>query len=175
MCNDVKILPYCHFDGVPTLRDSELIGLYNRMAVEGLAFSAYPQGCDHWLQEMKSRHSLLYIVFVNEEPGGMLWLNDFRGKYAHVHLVVFKKFHGSNHLDKGRNAIYSVLNSKDSQGKQIWDGFVGVIPKWNRLAIHYALACGFRKVGVIPFGYYNILTDSSEPAAILQLAREVNT
>ena len=165
------ILPYCHIDGIPTLRDSALLGLYHRMIEEGSAPSAWPHGLERWMMEMKERRSLLYLVLVNHEPGGMLWLSDFRGRYAHVHLVVFKQFHGRGHVDKGRFAVLSVLNGKDALGRHVFDGFVGMIPTWNRVAIAYALRCGFKKVGVVPFGHYNVDADKSEPAVMLVLDR----
>ena len=166
-----NILPYCEMDCIPTLRDSDLLHLYDRMAAEGSAVAAYPHGREHWLSEMKSRRSLLYVVLVNHEPGGMLWLNDFRGRYAHAHLVVFKKFHGRQHIDKGRFAVLSVLNGKDAQGRYVFDGFLAMVPEWNRLATAYARACGFKKVGVVPFGHYNVDADRSEPAMMLVLGR----
>lgn len=165
------ILPYCHFNGIPTLRDSELLGLYHRMAAEGSASAAWPYGPERWMMEMKERRSLLYVVMVDESPGGMLWLNDFRGKYAHVHLVVFREFHGRDHVEKGRFAVQSVLQGKDALGRYAFDGFVGMIPEWNRVAVAYALRCGFRKVGVVPFGHYNIDEDRSEAAVMLAIGR----
>ena len=169
MCN---VLPYCELDGIPTLRDSDLLHLYDRMDAEGAAVSAYPYGREHWLAEIKSRRSLLYVVLVNHEPGGMLWLNDFRGRYAHVHLVVFKEFHGRSYVDNGRSAVKTVLDGRDAKGQHIFDGFIGMIPEWNRLAIAYALRCGFKQAGVIPFGHYDHKQNQSVPAVLLALARE---
>ena len=168
----VTILPYIHIDGIPTLRDSDLLHLYDRMDAEGSAVAAYPQGRENWLAEMKARRSLLYVVMADDAQGGMLWLNDFRGRYAHVHLVVFKEFHGREHINKGREALWAVLHGMDATGRYVLDGLMAMIPTWNRLAIAYARACGFQKVGVIPFGHYDETKEKSAPAVLLVLGRE---
>ena len=164
----ITILPYCHIDGVPTLRDSDVSALYRRMEEEGSARRCFPGGHDRWVNEILTRRSLLYVVLADGEPGGMLWLNDFRGRYAHSHLVVFRKYWGREHLDKGRRAVRMVLDAN----KGLLDGFLAAIPNWNRLAIRYARDCGFTDVGVLPFGYHDVVNNISGPAMLLALGGE---
>lgn len=170
--HNAKILPYVHLDGVPTLRDSDLLGLYDRMDREGLAGSCYQEGRLHWLEEMKSRRSLLYVCMGDDGPMGMVWLNAFRGRYAHSHLVIFRAYHGRANILTARWAIQTVLRSRDAHGEYLWDGFVGMTPETNRLAVAFALRCGFRKVGVVPFGAYDFRQNKSVPAVLTVLERE---
>ena len=168
MCS---ILPYCERDGIPTLRDSDLLHLYDRMDAEGLAVKCYPDGRDHWLAEMKTKRSSLYVVILNDLVFGMLWLNDFRARYAHAHFVVFKDFHGRENACNAQDALNKVLHGKDFDGRYVFDGFLAMIPTWNRLAVAYARRCGFRSVGVIPFGYYDKVKQQSVPVELLEIQR----
>ena len=165
------ILPYCHLDGIPTLKDSELAALYARQEGDGGEYSRLAGGGGQFVREVKDRSRLLYVVLVDGQAGGMLSLTHFQARFAFAHLVVFREFWGRKFWPLGRQAVHSVLQGRDQSGGPVWDGFVGLIPQKNRPALAYARYCGFKETGVLPFGYIDTQNNSA-PAVMLALGRE---
>ena len=84
-------------DGIPSLRDSEILGLYDVMVDEGVADTIFFDGevssRDDFLEAMTNHNNnILYVLKADGELAIACWLNHFNGKTAQMHWTCFRKF-----------------------------------------------------------------------------------
>ena len=149
-----QIIPYIQIDGIPTLRDSEILSLYDKMVEQDLdqiVFMSEPvMSRDKFLAIVKSSGTLFYAV---EDSDGSIaaitWLNRFEGKIARMHFCVYKEWWG-----RGAGIMMEVARHikslQDEEGIPIFIRLVGYIPSNNKFALRCALKDGGSICGTIP-------------------------
>ncbi len=172
---EVKIFPYTKRDGIRTMRDSDILGLYDQMVEDGSAelvfYAGHIKNRDDFLKYMKAPGVYLYILEVNKDVVGVTWLDKIEDKTAFNHFCVFSNFWGKNTAGLGRVTLKKLINIGDVHGF-VFDVFKGTVPVWNKRAIEFAQACGGMNLGVVPNGIWNAGKHKSEDAAFIYYTRE---
>lgn len=170
----VKIIPYVHSDGVPTFKDSEIRGLYDRMVQEGSAdmvfYSGTIRSSEEFLSAMKGPNNFLILIYWNNELSAIMWANRFQYKFAQNHFCCFKNVWGNHKVihEMGRVSCLWLL---DNLGL---DSLFSMIPERNQPAINAVVGAGATIVGRTPLGAYNYKTGKSESAVWISYIREGN-
>lgn len=150
----IELIPYMLIDGIPTFKDSEIMGFYARMEEEGTAPTVFSDGTINnaldFLAVMKSSLNMLFIIFVDGEQSGVMWLNRFEARFARLHFCLFSNQWGKNSIPIGTEVRRIVMNWKDKEGNYLYDLLLGIIPSSNRVAIRYVKKCGGVIQGEIP-------------------------
>lgn len=171
------ILPYIKVDGIPVLRDSELIAIYNKLVAEKLDIILFSTEAemspDRFVSIMKSDGTLLLLAEDSENNiAGILWLNRFEGKSARMHFCIFKNWWGksSEIMQLFREHVFSLV---DSFGLPIFNTVVGYIPSVNTHAIRCALRDGCKLCGVIPDYFWDYRVGKMIDATVVYVKGEV--
>jgi len=169
--NNVKIVPYVEVDGIRTFQDSTIIGLFERVVSDGIFDTIFYEGTvdskEAFLTMMKGNGAILYLLLIEKEIIGFVWLNRFEGKTAHLHFCTFKNTWGTGkNVGIGRFTLRQLINMG------CFDLFVGWLPVWNTHAINFVKACGAKTAGIIPNAVFNSKSGKSEPAEFIYLTRE---
>jgi len=150
----VDVIPYTLIDGIPTFRDSEIVGFYTRMEKEGTASTVFSDGIINnardFLAVMKSNLNMLYVIFVDDEQSGVFWLNRFEARFARMHWCLFSNQRGKDSIGIGVEVLRIIMNWKDRDGKYLYDMLLGIVPSSNKIAIGYCKKCGGVIQGEIP-------------------------
>jgi len=173
---NVRLLPYTEINGIRTLRDSDIVALYEKIISDGMKDVVFSDGeianAFDFLTAMKYGNNKLFVVLADEEWAGVLWLNRFKSKTAHAHFCGFSSFWGKNTVDIGKKAINEVLHMKNGDNNEyLFDTLLGLIPVANIVAIKWVKKIGFIEVGVIPNGLWNEPMKHSEDGMLLCLTR----
>ncbi len=169
-----SILPYIELDGIRTVPDSKIKGLFDQTVTDCLQDIVFYEGtiktAESFLAMAKSFGTFFYLLYDDKDVVGYTWLNRFENKTARQHYCVFKKFWGKS-IDIGKFTLESFLKQKDSEGDYIFDLLTGFIPAWNKKAINFSLKCGGKTYGEIPNAIYNAKMQRSEPAVFIYYIR----
>ncbi len=140
----VTLKPYTTVDGIPTYRDSEIIELYGRIIDDGYDYifhgSSITDG-QSFVRAMKN--CLLNVVYLEESPVGVCWLNRFEEDTARIHFCSFRTA-GTRTIEIGKATIRQLFE------KTRFKAFIGHIPSSNRLAIEYTVRVGAKVIGKLP-------------------------
>ncbi len=165
------LLPYTEIDGIRTVKDSVIKGLFQMTVTEGLDKIVFYEGtvqtADEFLRVMKNSMSWLFMK--DGEIIGYTWLNRFENKTARHHFCVFKD-HWGQLEELGRYTIQRLVNLESGDG-YVFDLLTGFIPAWNERAIKFALKCGGKTHGVIPNAIWNHEKQQSEDAVFIYYTR----
>ncbi|MGE4551898.1 MAG: hypothetical protein AB7D57_02235 [Desulfovibrionaceae bacterium] len=174
MSGEYGMLPYAEVDGVRNVPDSFVAGLYERVLAEGGAHvfrdGSIPTAAA-FVRMARQTGTAFYLLFVRGEPAGALWLNRFECRFARLHHFVFREFWGPDTLKLARYCMGEIFAMADETGRPLLDGLMGSTPADNRLALSLTLRCGFKRVGVLPFGAYDAATQTSGPAVLTAMTR----
>ena len=164
----MEIIPYMQIDGIPTFRDSEIKGLWEKLEQEGIprtfSRSSYFKCSEDFLYEMKN-HNSLYVVMEEKQLVGVFWLNHFQEKFCQIHYWFYRKWWGQT--ERLGREIFSAIFSWG-----VFDGLYGILPKDNSLAVRLAKKCGWKEIGVLPFGFYDEKEKVSKPSVIIYLTKD---
>jgi hypothetical protein len=170
----MKIIQYGYYDGIPTLRDSEVMDLYRRMLRDKTADTVFYDGSirnpKDFLLFIKSCCTMIVAMSDEGEPLGMGWLNNRHMRSVDGHFCLFCDAWGSNSVEIGKSMVEYAVNLKQD-GEQIFDVIIGTIPKWNKAAIMFAEKCGAVIVGDIPCAVYDFESGVSKSATIVYYQR----
>jgi hypothetical protein len=174
----VNLIPYTKIDGVPTLKDSHVMDLYDRMVSDGVAASIFEDGTinsrEEFLFSVTSGHNILYLVMADDEPAIALWLNNFQGKSVQMHWTCFSKFWGKGSVPIMQYALNKIINMTNDEGEFVWDVLIGLIPVSNPRAIQFAKKCGAWSDVTIPHALFDSRSNRSVDAALIYFTRELN-
>lgn len=150
---NVNLLAYTAIDGIPTMTDSEVMGLFDRMVEDKTVWHVFYDGSvktrEQFLHMMKHGHNQLFLVSVDREVAGIIWLNDFDSKRAYFHFCFFSNVWGQELPDVGRHCVMELLYMKRNDG-YVFDALMGLTPEPNRLAHKWCKAMGFTVLGTMP-------------------------
>lgn len=128
--------------------------VFDKAREEGILESLFYDGSvktgDEFIKEVLRPGSLPFVVMGDGELAACSWLNQIAGRTARVHYAIFRKFHGRRiHQSIGKHLYGYILTRKDAGG-HMFDCLYGITPAINPLAWKAALACGWKKTGILP-------------------------
>lgn len=166
-----KHIPYTQVDGVPTFKDSEIIGLYQRIWDEGLGPTLFHDGsiknAAHFLQLMKGSGTILHVVVEEDgHPVALWWLNRIEQTHAYCHFCAFIELFATPDTKKiGKDAMKICF---DGMGFKV---IMGMLPSTNVIAIRYLGKVGMHVLGTVPNLMHTESGDGVE-GTILYITRE---
>ncbi len=167
MSREYQIVPYAVHDGVPSFRDSEIEGWFERLRSEGsvrwLFFDGMVTDAREFVRLVKTPGVFFFTVWAGrDEPAGaemvgVFWIRDFIGNAAHLHHAIFKKFWGSETKMIGRHVLEYILAADGEEGRLPLVGvLLGITPVNNISAVKFAKAVGMERLGTVPGMLYDI-------------------
>lgn len=158
-----------------TNRDEELLRSIFRMILKtGHEASVIPDGFtneEDFFDGMTSGECWPFAVIESGSVKGFFWLNRFESRFARLHFCTFDKPDTMTRIEFGREVLRQAINMKDDDG-YLFDMFMGITPESNQAANAFTVACGAKKVGVLPYGAINPETKKAENGVIVTLTRE---
>lgn len=151
----ISIIPYIYVDGIPLLRDSQILGLIDRAEKDGTLSMIFYGDSTYtkfdFLQKVKhSGDCALYVVKHGNNTAGFVLLDHIRYRHAHGHFCVFKEYWGTKEITE---ISHTLLRYLFAQGYSV---LIGVVPADNEYAIRFSerTLC-MKKLTVIPKYFYN--------------------
>jgi hypothetical protein len=138
---------YQVIDGVPTMRDSDIAWLYDKVEAEGLSGTLFHDGSiankHEFVDYVKTPACIFFLITLTGKPFGFFWLNRIETTHAYCHFVAFPEFWGDGRTVKvGQEAMKICLKE--------FDTIMGMLPSTNHFAINYLLKVGLHKIGNVP-------------------------
>lgn len=174
----ISIYPYIEADGVRTMADSFLAGLYERTVHEGFDRVAFVDGSIRsvadFLGIVRNMADNRFFVFADEarEVLGMFWATNFEGRACRSHFAFYREA-GRRRLTvaMGRMGLEYMLHAQDEAG-YVLDSVEGLTPVSNRLACRFVRKIGMRIIGEVPNRLWNHWEGRSESAQLSICTRE---
>lgn len=172
----MKIDLRCYFvvDGVPSMRDSRIVQLYERMAADGtLAQINYEGRIPSGAALVQAAKAAIYfaVVCADGEEVAIVWLNRWQPRRAHLHFCMFSNGWGKNSQAIGR-AVLAHLFTITTNGTPCLDMIWGIAPATNERACAYVQSCGGQLSGLIPNYVWNAAAGCSEAGYLFHITRE---
>lgn len=174
---DVKVDLYTRIDGIPTFKNSDIFGIYNKIVEQNLDSLVFSDGTINsgrdFLNMLYTTNTILFVITYKNKKVGITWLNRFQGKKAQIHFCFFKEMHGRPKLIQiGEFALNKILNWKYSDNNEYFvDVLIGYIPVWNKAANKFMTKINATKVGIIPNSKWHSI-EGSEHAIFYYATRE---
>jgi len=149
----IKINPYFIWDGIPSMRDSHITTLYNRMVDDGTIAAMNYEGDipdAEALLKIALNAALFAEITFRGEHAGVYWLNRFEHRRAHIHFCMFKKIASADKVLIGKQVLDDLFKNRSLE--MLW----GIVPKSNKAAVDFAVACGGIVIGAVPGYIWNI-------------------
>ena len=155
---DYSLVAYTAVDGIPTFTDSFIMGLFDRVQDEGLFQSLFYDGetktANDFLSMFKFGSNQLFVLVIEKEVAGIVWLNNFEVRRAEFHFCFFKNLRGKRSFEIGKKVVLELLNM-EANGKPMFDLLTGLTPENNRAARLWCKKLGFKTLGAIPSAVYD--------------------
>lgn len=174
MDSEIILMPYIVFDGIPTFTDSFIKSLYGRMVKDKSADMVFLDGSvtDEigFLDMMKFMDNALWILNVEKEISGVVWLNNFERKRAWFHFCFFSNIWGKDTVAIGKECIRTLLDLKKN-GEYDFDLLTGLVPDRNEKALEWCRKMNFKILGHLPCACWNEKEQKSEGGIIFYAER----
>jgi hypothetical protein len=146
---------YNRYDGIPTMRDSDITALYQKTEDEGLSGIVFDDGsirnASEFVDYVTTPAVIFFSIALRGKPFGYFWLNRIESTHAYCHFMCFPEFWGDGRtVTVGQEAMKICLKE--------FDMIMGMLPSTNHFAINYLLKVGLHKIGTIP----NLIWSESE-------------
>lgn len=172
----IRVIPYMKIDGVPTLKDSQILHLYDKMVEDQVADTIFFDGevnsRREFLSAMTSQYNLLYAVECDGLLASACWLNNFSGKTAQMHWTMFGEFWNNGSVRIMKHTLKNIINLKHPGGEYLFDVLIGLIPVTNKRAIEFSRKCGAVVETVIPYGLFDYRSNQSVDAMLIYFTRK---
>lgn len=179
MTMETRLLPYTFVDGVPTLKDSEIVQLYEWSREErSLQTVFYNIDCssitrEWFLRFWKHPGKKIYLILGEGQVGGWVWIDRRIDCCASVHFNMFRWTWGPRALQMCRQGVFELLHMEhNGNGKHKLEVLVGQTPVTNRLAIKFIQKIGFKPIGRIPGALFDFKSQSYVDAYMSYISRE---
>lgn len=140
--------------------------------VESTFYDGTVRTAHDFVADLTRPGTLPFLVLWEGLPAGVTWLNSIEGRAVRGHFCLFRQVWGRKRtVPIGRGIFETLLTLRDGRGF-FFDVVLGLTPADNPFSWRLALACGARKVGVIPNGIYLAATGSSADAVLTATTRE---
>jgi len=167
-------MPYTERDGIRTAADSDIKRLFERTEQDGLVPVVFYEGTiknkEQFLALARSPSTCFFLLMKGVVTVGYMWLNRMENRTVRQHFCVFKEYWGES-VELGRYGLKTVMNMQDRDGSYLFDLLTGYVPAWNERAIKFALKCGGKTHGKIPFAVFNKEKGRSEDAVFIYYTR----
>lgn len=164
----ITVRAYVQFDGIPTMRDSQIETLFHLMERDGTRKLVFYDGSiktsKDFLAYMKSPQNVLLVAYEGEAPLAFGWLNHFEQNTAQAHFCFFAETWDGLSIEIGKALIGKSL------GFFNLDMLIGHVPQWNTAAVKFAIKCGAKLLGDLPYGVVDE-DGQSHPMTILYYVR----
>lgn len=142
-----EFILYQVIDGVPTMRDSDLEYLYDKVEAEGLSGTLFYDGSiknkREFVDHVKSPACIFFLITLRDNPFGFFWLNRIESTHAYCHFMAYPEFWGhGDTVNAGKEAMRICLKE--------FDMIMGMLPSTNLPAISYLSKVGLHKIGTVP-------------------------
>lgn len=145
-----KVLPYTHFDGMPTFRDSEIEALFALMVrdntVETVFYDQSIKTGSDFIRFVKSPGVVLFVAQDEFKPVGCGWVNGFECQTARAHFCLFSEVWGNNSVSVGKKLVQTAIATLRLKM------LIGYIPSYNVTAIKFGQKCGAKIATELPHG-----------------------
>ena len=145
----IKVRPFIYVDGIPTMRDSDLATLFDKMVRDGTDKLVFYDGLiKDWIdfiEFIKNPGVMMFAVYEDENPIACGWLNNFKNKTAEAHFCVYSEAWDRS-VEIGKLLIDKAMATTGV------NMLVGNVPKFNQLAIDFVQNCGGFVLGELPYG-----------------------
>jgi ribosomal protein S18 acetylase RimI-like enzyme len=161
-------------DGVPTFRDSALLGMYARAAAEGSlrwlnVEGDLPDG-PAFLRAVKTAFYFAEVLRAGQSCG-MVWLNRHEQRRAHVHFCFWHCVRGPVGRAIGRQVMARLTTLRQADGSYALDVIWGVVPADNRRAVAFLVRCGATVTGPIEKYVWDAATGCSRDGVHFHFCR----
>ena len=173
-----RVIPYTEIDGIPTFKDSDVKGFYDRIAKDGLVefifHDGYIQTSDDFLMMMKGAGAALYVAYYENDPVGVGWLTHFEAKSrsCRAHFTTFSEVWNKDTVSIGREVFNQMLHmTVPGTDEYVFDVFLGLVPSVNVRAVKWLNKVGLVTVGEIPNALWDEKAQQSIPCTLFYLIR----
>lgn len=153
------ILPYTIIDGIPTLSDSQIRGIFNAIRPGTVKLTWYDKSVvsgDDLVTFFKTPGQFMFLILFNGVVVGLIWVNDIKHRAATVHFTCLHEVHTDI---LGIASRYGARKIMEGLG---FDVFVGLTPATNKRQLRYMTEIiGCKIVGTIPMACYDSYKDKS--------------
>jgi len=162
------LIPYIEHDGMWTLRDSEMVSLFEQFEEEGSIQYIFRSGEIHtpedFIRTFKYGTNRLYISLIDDKIAAIVWLSDISGRRASIHFNALKWCWGKKVRDEGKYVLDTLST--------VWDCLIGITPVDNPLACRFIKQIGMKPLGVMPNMVYDEGLNESIDALITSYSKE---
>lgn len=169
----IELKPYFVADGVPSMRDSDIAALYDRMAADGtLGDINYEGAVGDAAALVRVVKSARYFAVIRADghDAGLVWLNRWQPRRAHLHFCLFSCAWGAGSDAIGRDVLARLFTIQ-YQGVPCLDMLWGVVPTANMRAAAYVEKCGGRIGCRLPNYIWNAALGRSEDGLLFYISR----
>lgn len=163
----MNFFPYMEVNGAWTLRDDEMVSLFEQFEKEGTINSIFRDNIVYDPQSFINhfkRNGFLYFWTVDDKIGGIFWLTNIDCRRCELHYNALKWTWGEKVVEAGHKALDILLD--------YWDSIVGIVPIDNPLALRCCMKSGMIKRGQLPKAVYDYGENKSLDAWLLSITRE---
>jgi hypothetical protein len=174
-----ELLPYTTVDGIPTMTDSNIARLYERIDTENTVKYLFLDGsvrcAADLINHFKRPGCMCYLVGYSGPKGqvvGFFWLDNFVQCSCQLHYAFFREYWGPTAVEVGRWVLREMITQRDIDGNFCIDVIIGIVPETNRLAVRYARSVLLQSVGVLPEYYFNFYRNRREAGLVTYFTRK---
>jgi hypothetical protein len=159
-----ELHPYILIDGIPTLRNSELVTVWNKMVDDGTTQQTFLDGsvqsAEDFLHEMKNPDSINMLLTHDGVLCGLVRLNQFRQYTAHCHVLKIGDLTGQDVVDSAKFTMNKLLHLRCSD-RYMFDVLYGLVSVKNKPMLALADSMGMVVMGIIPDAVYDYWNNES--------------
>ena len=162
-------IPYITINGIPTMRDSQLLDLYYTLEKDGLIDLFLHDGSinnqSQWLAHVKNPTTLLWTLQVNGRTGGFCYFTNIDRAKAFCHFSVYKEFWGSVKTVPGGQYVMQ-------EALKIFNTVMGMCPVSNILAVSFLKKIGLTHIMDVPNALWSKQEGKAVTGSLLYITRE---
>lgn len=149
----LNLVPYVEINGSRSIPDSVMVSIWRRMSEAGINkmvfFSNAVSTEEQWLVMVKRPSNVLHVIFDDDLPVWVSWLNEFGYNFASGHFFALPEAWGEK-TDRLAEMTLRHWFGFSRGDKPLIDVIIGKIPAHNKIACNFIERIGFTKLGVIP-------------------------
>lgn len=170
------LLPYCEIDGIRTVPDSVIHGLFDQMikdrTLKRVFFDGGVQKACDLVRTWRACETYFVVDSGKKEIASVIWLTDHHQRTAYVHWVIFSAYWGQSAPIILETALTDLFSRKNGNGEFEFDALFGMVPETNRLGVKLVEKCRAMKiVGTIPLCSRNFYTGALVGAVFVCMTR----
>jgi len=166
----INLAPFAYRDGIPTMSDSFLMDLYVQTRDEGsdeYVFYDGPMDPQGFVRMFKSPGNYLFLIEVDGERAGYVWLNGWKEFTATAHFCFFKSVRGNGKaVEVGRGTVKWLFENMDLVA------MYGMTPEEYGPVLAFVQAIGMKILGTLPKAAWNYRKQKHSGCVISYTTRE---